>query len=368
MGSTNTAVRSTVTSSRISQGTLQLMSGRIISFGCGYLLAVILARGLGPAAYGIYGIILSVLLWIEHIGELGISDAAAKLIAEDEHRAGIIENTTQTLFLLVFLVLFAVAWLMAPLFASVFQIAQGAGLFRLIILDIPFTGIYFAYQGILAGRQEYGAISKGLAIYGLAKLTVILISLLFGLSVSWALIANVLGTVAALLSLTINVPPATFRPSLVHAGLIFRLALPIGLSILATQILWNLDLWCLKIFGAEKAETVGIYVAALNVARVPTMAVSAVNVVILSALSMSLAQRDMVAARDYVRGAGRFLWSMLLPLCILVLLNAEDLMILLFSGAYSGGAAFLVLQVFGFALFVVAQAFGQMLIAGGILI
>ena len=101
----------------------------MVLFACRLFRSDDPARRLGPADYGIYGIILSVVLWIERIGDFGISEAATKLIAEDEHRAGIIENTTQTLFLLVFLVLFAVAWLMAPLLASVFQIAQGRACF-----------------------------------------------------------------------------------------------------------------------------------------------------------------------------------------------------------------------------------------------
>ena len=350
---------------RIGQGTVQIMIGRMVLFASGYFVAVILARRLGPADYGLYGIILSVVLWIEAIGDFGIPEAATKLIPEDEHRAPMVENTTQTLLLIVFLFLFVVSWVAAPFLANIFQIPQGTQLFRVAMIDIPFTGIYFAYQGILTGRQEFGAISRGLAVYGLTKLIAILVALLLGLSVFWALIANVLATVGALLSLIIHPSPTTFRPLFVHTKLIVRLALPIALLLLGTQILWNMDLWCLKIIGSERAETIGIYLAALNVAKVPTTAFSAVNVVILSALSMALARGNKVAMQGCVRGAGRFLWITVLPSCVLVLLSGEDLMGLLFSQSYSVGASFLGLQIFAFALFVTAQAFNEMLIARG---
>ena len=349
----------------IGQGTVQIMIGRMVLFAAGYFVAMLLARRLGPADYGVYGIILSVVLWIEAIGDFGIPEAATKLIPEDENRAPMIENTTTTLLLIVFLFLFVVSWVAAPFLANIFEIPEGTPLFRLAMIDIPFTGLYFAYQGILTGHQKFGAISKGLAVYGLTKLIVILVALFLGLSIAWALIANVLATVAAFLSLTFNLSPRTFRPLFVDAKSILHLAFPIALLLLGTQILWNMDLWCLKIIGSERAETIGIYVAALNLAKVPTTAFSAVNVVILAALSLALAQRNRFAIQSCVRGTGRFLWITVLPACVLVLLTGEDLMSLLFSQSYSVGGSFLKLQIFAFALFVTAQAFNEMLIARG---
>ena len=63
------------------------MIGRMVLFAAGYFVAMLLARRLGPADYGLYGIILSVVLWIEAIGDFGIPEAATKLIPEDENRA-----------------------------------------------------------------------------------------------------------------------------------------------------------------------------------------------------------------------------------------------------------------------------------------
>ena len=136
-------------------GTLQIVIGRMILFACGYFVTMLLARKLGPADYGLYGIILSVVLWIAGIADLGIPEAATKLIPEDEKRAPFIEHTSQTFLLIVFLALFVVSWLAAPLFERIFSIPQGTQLFRLAIIDLPFTGLYFSYQGILAGRQEF---------------------------------------------------------------------------------------------------------------------------------------------------------------------------------------------------------------------
>ena len=59
------------------RGTVQLLMGRGLFMVSGYLIAVILARGLGPVEYGIYGMVMSLLLWLEVAGDMGIRRAIA---------------------------------------------------------------------------------------------------------------------------------------------------------------------------------------------------------------------------------------------------------------------------------------------------
>ncbi|MGH8058854.1 MAG: lipopolysaccharide biosynthesis protein, partial [Candidatus Entotheonellia bacterium] len=354
-----------VSSGLAAQGTLQLMLGRLALFGFGYLVTIILARRLGPVEYGVYGIILSVLVWVEQIGRFGIPEATAKLAPEDEARRPSVEQTAQTLLMLVFLCLFILMWLSAPTLARLFRIPEAAPLFRLACLDIPVSGLYFTYQGILAGRRDFGAISGGLALYGLTKLIGIAVALLVGLSIFGALMVNVAGTVGALLFLSVYVSHRSMRPSFAGTRIILPLALPIGVFLLALQILLNLDLWSLKILAPVGEEIIGMYVAALNIARMPALAFAVINGVVLPSLSLALARQDMPLAQRYVRGAGRFLWVTLLPSSALLALTAEDLMVLLYSSRYAPGASFLALQVFGFGLFGCAQVFSEMVVARG---
>ncbi len=347
------------------RGTLQMTVGRIVLFGSGWAVSTILARALGPADYGVYGVVLSVLLWLEHLGDFGIPEATAKLISEDRERAPRVERAAQTLLLLVFLLVFVLAWLAAPLMAQVLHVADGTRLFRLAILDVPLTGAYFAAQGILAGRRDFVGLSLGLAAYGLTKLAGVGVAGLAGLSVAAALVVNALGTAGALAVLAVRLSPRPVAPSLAGARPLLSLAAPVGVFLLASQVLYNLDLWSLTVLGVEPAAVVGLYVAALNLARVPALLCSSINSVILPYLSMALAGPDPAAARRYVHGAGRFLWLTLLPAAALVALTAEDVMVLVFSARYGAGARFLALQAFAFALLGFAQMFGEMLIARG---
>lgn len=347
------------------RGTLQLIIGRIASFALVYVAAVILARGLGPVEYGVYGIIISVLVWGKQIGRFGLPDAVIKLAPENEERRPLVENTTQTLVMIVFALLFILFWLSADTIVRIFRIPEATGLFRLGIIDIPLSGIYFAHQGILTGRRKFGAVSGGLAAYGIAKLGAVLVALLLGLSIFWALIANLVGTLGGLLFLAFQVSPKTFRPSFVHIRPILHLALPIGLFLLALQSLFNLDLWSLQYIGHGNEAVIGYYVAALNIAKLPNLAFSVVHGVVLPSLSMALAHRDRALVHRYIQGAGRFLWVTLVPSCVLLAIDADALMVLIYSSPYAAGASFLMLQASGHALLGFALVFSNMLIARG---
>jgi O-antigen/teichoic acid export membrane protein len=352
---------------RLARHTFQLFAGRIALFVFGYPIAIILARELGPAAYGVYGIILSILVWIEFTGAIGIPEAVTKLTAKaaDDERRDVIESTGQTLVLILYLGLFGVCWVTAPLIARMFQIPEATGLFRVAILDIPISGLYFAQQGVLGGRREFGALSGSMVLYGLTKFVGIIIALLIGLSIFWALIVNILATIAGLSFLSRYVSPIRPRLSAPQAKIIVQLAVPIGLYLLVSLILFNLDFWCLKIIGAVQNEVVGIYAAALNVAKLSDLASSAISDVLFPSAAILLTTGDREAGRSYVQDASRMLLLGLLPFTMLFALTAEELLTFLYTGAYATGTPVLALQVFAFALFGIARAYSGMLIAQG---
>ena len=68
----------------VASGTIKLMAAHACLTLSGYVTVVVLARGLGPEAYGVYAIVISVLLGVELVGRLGIPQAMSKLIAESD--------------------------------------------------------------------------------------------------------------------------------------------------------------------------------------------------------------------------------------------------------------------------------------------
>ena len=69
-------------SDRATRGMLALTVAQILIMLSGYIIAIALARSLGPALFGVYGVVYSVLLSVELIGRLGLPQAVSKLVAE----------------------------------------------------------------------------------------------------------------------------------------------------------------------------------------------------------------------------------------------------------------------------------------------
>src|SRR5262245_26054304 len=88
----------------------------------GYLATAILARTLGPTAYGIYGVIISQVLWLEILSNAGVTGAVAKLMADGRHNHDQIERSARALVVGFSILVLAICWLIAPQVASLMRI------------------------------------------------------------------------------------------------------------------------------------------------------------------------------------------------------------------------------------------------------
>jgi O-antigen/teichoic acid export membrane protein len=161
------------------------------------------------------------------------------------------------------------------------------------------------------------------------------------------------------------VSPVRIQLSIPQAKINVQLAVPIGLYLLVSLMLFNLDFWCLKIIGAVPNEVIGISAAALNVAKLPDLASLAIRNVLFPSAAITLTARDREAGRRYVQDASRMLLLGLLPFTMLFALTAEPLLTFLYTGTYATGTTLLPWQVCAFALFGIARAYSGMLIAHG---
>lgn len=93
-----------------------------------------------------------------------------------------------------------------------------------------------------------------------------------GISVSGALIVNVVASIVALAYSASWVGSGSFHATLSLWRSLTRLAVPIGLFTLGTQVLISLDLWSLNAVGVDVSEEAkGFSVAGTNIARLPNM-------------------------------------------------------------------------------------------------
>lgn len=347
------------------RGTRQLLIARALFMVFGYLATVILARYLGPAGFGVYGVLLSTLVWLETISYAGVPAALGKLIPEHHDEATLVEQSGRFVLFIVSLFLFAVGWAVAPAVAHLFHLENGARLFRLAILDIPFAAAYQSYNGTLVGHRRFGLFGASQAVLGGAKLIGVLVLLVAGMSVAHALEVNVLASCAALLYLLAVDPPRAFRPVRRFVRRIVALGIPMGAFSIAVQVLVSLDLWFLAGLWHGGHTVVGQYVAALKIAQTLMVIPVVQSGVLLASVAWALASGDREGARRHVREASRFALILAAPACVIVGGSASALMSFIYSSDYAGGGRFLILQLVAFSCFAFMDAYAYALMAAG---
>lgn len=337
---------------KAARGSLMHLGAQLSLMVSGYALSLILARGLGPAAYGVYGVVYSLLLAVELVSRFGVPEAASKLLAERGGRDASLEATALTTGLLVHLGVFALFWIAAPSLATLLDIADGTRLFRIAALDIPAYGVMAAMYHLLNGRRLFHLESSGLAIYGLTRLVGIGVLLAIGPTVANALALNVVTSLVGMAFFAFHVGRGAWRFTFAELRPIVRLALPIAVTSMGSTILISLDLWMLSASGpAIDDVTRGHYVAAATIARIPNLVANAMAAVLLPSIAAALPVGDhQVAARAY-RGAMRFLAVALIGGCTFVAANARDVLVLLFGSEYGAAAPVLQILVFSHGLF-----------------
>jgi O-antigen/teichoic acid export membrane protein len=296
-----------------------------------YVIAVLLARGLAPVLYGIYGVVYSVLLSVELIGRLGLPQAVAKLAAEAADRDRRVE-TAATVAGLASLALFLAFWAAAPWLASALRIEDGARLFRIAALDIPFYSMFFIAIALLNGRHRHLAAAFATGCYASVKLAGIAVLTALGSTVEGALVVNVVGSAVGLATATVAIGGRAFVPGLADWRVVLQLALPVSLRGAGVQLLANVGLWALSALGSAADQAAkGLYVAALSIARVPNVAVYGTTGVLIASVSSALAAGDRATVSQLLQGSSRFLLIVLAPACALLCVNAREVMTLLFS-------------------------------------
>jgi PST family polysaccharide transporter len=322
---------------------------RTVFLASGMVISIILARGLGPAALGIYGVIISVLTWTQLLLNGGVPGATAKLIAESPERAASIEQTARAVLIAAGVALLAGGWLAAPALARLLGIPSAADVLRVALLDLPLMAAYFAWQGTLYGHARLGTLALSLALHIVLKLVGILLLAFLGLSVTGAILAQVAASAGVLGYLFVVAPPPRTMPTRELVRPMLMMALPLCLYAMAFQTHVHLGLWLLSA-AAPAGNAIGFFVAAANVSRVLTVVQAVLSGVVFASISRALAQGDEATARRHLEDGARMALLMVAPAAALIIVDADRILMLLFGSGYASAGDILRWQIIAFAL------------------
>lgn len=308
------------------------------------LATAVLARLLTPADFGLVALALTFIALLEGISNLGLGQA---LIIQDESE---LDEHAETAFVWSIAFGFVAAALIAalsPLIASFFDEPELVGIVsvlggNLFLRSLGITHYSLAQRGLdfrartIAELTE--AIVRGVVGIGLA---------LAGLGV-WSLVLGYLvGTVALDIAIWALVPwRPTLRARRRHLPRLLRFGGTLSAVDVTAAVGNNIDY--LFVGRALGATQVGLYSIAFAVPRLTVVNISGVAEKVLFP-ALAIHDREQLG-RAYLITI-RYLWMLALPVCVLLALLAEPLILAIFGDQWADAAAPMrVLAIYGFAM------------------
>jgi len=347
------------------RGAVQILVANVVLLVSGFGVSVILARGLGPEAFGVYGVVMSVMVWLERLISAGVPGATAAMLLSGAQPHAVVTGSARVLMLLFALPLFVLLWVLAPALADYLGIPAGATLIRIAACNLPAMAIYYAYDAIFNGRRMFWAQSALQIVQSIAKLVGVLLLLIVGLSLPGVYVAHVTATIVTIGLATIRFRSGGGRASAAVMREMSRIALPMGVYALAFSVLMNLSLWQLQAGEGQDPQDVGYFVAAINLTRIMMMVPATVSGVLFASLAWARSTGQAELVTKYLQEAMRFALIVTVPACVLIGVDADGVMGLLFGQQYVAGAGILALLCVAFALIALIDVLFHALMADG---
>ncbi len=244
----------------LTRGIVQETFSKVILAAAGFILNMLLARELGPADYGVVGIILSIMFVFELFLTNGLRQAVSKILSSQQ-------VNTRKLWVKSFIIQMGLSLLLIALGLAVLgKVAEWLGieeyktLLYLILVIIPIKGLFFLNLGFLNGQFKYKQHALANSLYSIFRLVVALILLY---TTHNGVLAVLVGTlVAFVLSLLFTGIEWTNPDSSEKISTRYLLDLTWGalLFYLLVNIFFNIDVLLLRGLGSTEA-TVGYYKA-----------------------------------------------------------------------------------------------------------
>ncbi len=357
----------------IEKGTFALILAQILFVLSGYVLHAGLGRIWGPERYGLFVVIISVLVWVELATTSGLPTGVGKRISENEGKTEELLSLGLRIQLVLSLSLIAIVFLSAPLFSFFLKDPKLTFYLRLASVDVPFMGLLVLYWNVLGGLRAFGRRAIGIIVYCVFKTTIILVLVIFEFSIAGALIGNIVASIVAFLAASqFLLPPkkdysttevsekgSELRP---EGHRVVTFAIPYTIYYFSYNLLIILDLLLVKSLLKDSTVT-GYYASAHSVAKIPYFVFYAFSATLLPLLSNSISHRDRELTLSYIKRSLRFLLMLLVPCILLVSETSGGLISLIYSRAYAQAAPVLSILVFGFGFLSVFLTLNTMLIA-----
>ena len=342
----------------------------------GYCIIYALTRLLGPEGYGMYSAVNAFTAVLDAVILIGTIQAVSKFVSEDEEQAELVKKTALKIQVLFGGSIALAYFLAAPLISSFLQDPSLEPFFRLSSIIVFCYAFYGIYLGYINGRKffvkqaiidmVFTTIKASLMI-GFAFMAVIYVKgfLEDSSNIELPVSATICGFILAAFIIVI-ISMIAFRSKSSTKGhfpvkklLVFQGSIIIFTLII--NMLLQADLVLVKKFTDNYFT--GIYAAALQLARVPYQAITAVTFVVFPLISEVTFKKDTEKTKIYIHNTLRFSLMILTILVVLFSSTSKGTIFLLYTKTYLESSN--VLSIYAFAVMFFALFFIMTTIISG---
>ncbi len=349
---------------KVGKGTVYLMAAALAGVLGSYAINVGLARMLGPALYGIFGVLMSLYQINRAFLQSGIPKATSKYLAESSQEG--ILRTSLWLQLGIAVLLASVYIIFPQAISSVLKdISLTPYLVVLGIIIIPYSLLFLYLDGYLNGLRMFKQQAVGTIILSVLRPLCTFLFVFMGMEIMGALLGYGVSIVLTLLlAVALFKVENFFSGKPYPAGKIASFAFPIVGSSLFLLVMRNIDTLFLKSLLSDNI-IVGYYTAAVTLSNVPYISFSALGLTLLPAVSKSFTEGNLALTRKYITQSMRYLLLGLLPMTVLIASTAPELVSLLYSSSYSEAALPLLVLSFSTFFLLVFMTLSMILVGSG---
>lgn len=353
------------TATRVAKNSASLFGAAVLTKGAGLIVAVLVARYLGPASLGVYAVVMGLALLFEEVAPLGQRYVVIRELARDRSQLFIywlnasLVTIVSSLVLGILLVLFVrIADYDPEVLSSAYVVS----------LYLPLAGLRLISEAVLQGleRMEYQAVSA-------------FVGRVLALLVLWILLQSGVGVVAVFIGLGLYQLVAwlvlawailrlggglgaiqRLRPDFGLCRITLRASFPFAIQNVSTRALQRVSVVILPMLVTMKA--VGMFDAGDRVRQTSAMIIPLVTMAILPTLSRTFVT-DREQSVALLEKALKLLLIVILPFVFFVAIAADQIIPLLYGAGYDAAVPVLRIVVWSQVFFVADAVLNQIMVA-----
>jgi len=341
------------------KGVLYFSLANAVFFAISFAISIALARILELGAFGIYGVVISLVSTVNLVFVNGFKQTISKFVSEESGLTGHEKRQMFFSILSISLVIFLLLFFGSGIVAGLLNDSSLIPFIQIVSFLVVAYAVHSFFMGYLNGLRKFGYEAFLRTLYSVFKLAFIVGLAALTLNIFYAFLGFVLASFAIVIVGFFTYRHAEAKlhakkaKTTVNLKRFFRFALPLIAFVLITTLLTNLDLLMVKaITSIEMANAQSAYyTVASTISRLPFYAVMALVAVLLPIISNLSHRKKVDQIKFYVRQVNRYSLMFLGIVTVLISATSAKLVSFLFGQNYLAAGPPLSILVFGIGFF-----------------